>query len=186
MALKTHTPNQLLTLLKRAYLIPLRRHMSRNFRRCPPTMERRHQPRQRIPIRIQGFRGSGRPPQSQSQNDELGPTTKARTQSRFHLYRRRTKHETDNGASDKVETAFPTTWTTRHPNGTNPPPPSTNPSPPVILLPLQDTNAVPQTTATDRARRYALDLEAKQAEYSMTAARELSFGPLPLWLSQPL
>ncbi|CAL8574454.1 hypothetical protein XPA_000413 [Xanthoria parietina] len=149
-------------------------------------MERRHQPRQRIPILIQGFHRFGRLPQSQPQDEGLGPTTEARTKSRFHLYHRRTKHETDNGASDKVETAFPTTSTTYHPNGTNPPPPSTNPSPPVILLPLQDANAVPQTTATDRARRYALDLEAKQAEYSMTTAREFSLCPLPLWLSRPL
>ncbi|KAI4222386.1 MAG: hypothetical protein L6R36_006188 [Xanthoria steineri] len=162
MTLKIHTPNQLLILLKMAYLFPLRRHMSKNFRRGPPTMERQHQPRQQIPIRIQGFRRSGRLPQSQSQDDGLGGTTEARTESRLHLLRRQMKHETGNGASDEAETAFPTTLTTCHPTGTDSPPTSSNRSPPVIL-PLQDANAVPQAAATASARRYDLDLEAKQA-----------------------
>ncbi|KAI4225912.1 MAG: hypothetical protein LQ349_006970, partial [Xanthoria aureola] len=117
-----------------------------------------------------------------SPDDGLGPTTEARTKSRLHLYHRRTKHEPDNGASDEAETASPTTLT----SGTDSPPTSSNRSPPVIL-PLQDANAVQQTAATtDGAPRYDLDLEAKQAGYSMTAARELSFSPLPLWLFRPL
>ncbi|CAO1599227.1 hypothetical protein XANCAGTX0491_002964 [Xanthoria calcicola] len=165
-----------------AHLIPLRRHMSKNFHRCPLTVERQHQPRQQIPIRIQGCRRLGRLSQSQSQDDGLGPTTEARTKSRLHLYHRRTKHEPDNGASDEAETASPTTLT----SGTDSPPTSSNRSPPVIL-PLQDANAVQQTAATtDGAPRYDLDLEARQAGYSMTAARELSFSPLPLWLFRPL